>query len=96
MSYVTEQLRGFVIQRAANCCEYCGLSQDGQEATFHIDHIVPVAVGGKSVPENLALACVSCSLRKAARETAPDPLSGEEAPLYHLGRHPAGFAENPP
>ncbi len=86
MSYVTERLRGLVIRRAASCCEYCKLSQEGQEATFHIDHIVPVAAGGESIAENLALACVSCSLRKAARETAIDPLSGEEVPLYHPRR----------
>jgi hypothetical protein len=40
------------------------LSQDGQEATFHIDHITPIAAGGRTVAENLALARVSCSLRK--------------------------------
>jgi hypothetical protein len=30
-----------VIKRAANCCEYCGLAQTGQEATFNIDYVVP-------------------------------------------------------
>jgi hypothetical protein len=59
------------------------LSQEGQEATFHVDHIIPVTVGGETFPENLALACVSCSLRKSARETATDPLSGEDVRLYH-------------
>lgn len=83
MSSVPDKLRRPVIQRAANHCEYCGLSQEGQEATFHIDHIIPISAGGESVLENLALACVSCSLRKAARETAVDPLSGEEVPIYH-------------
>jgi len=86
MHSIPEQLRKVTIKRAGNCCEYCGLSQDGQEATFHIDHIIPVASGGETVPENLALACVSCSLRKAARETAIDPLSGEPAPLYNPRR----------
>jgi hypothetical protein len=32
---------------------------------------------------NLALACVSCSLRKGARRTAKDPQSGKQAPLFH-------------
>jgi len=62
MSYLPAELRRLVIQRAAGRCEYCGLSQEGQEATFHIDHVIPVAVGGQTVAENLALACVSCSL----------------------------------
>ncbi|MHC5594591.1 MAG: HNH endonuclease [Nostoc sp.] len=35
-----------VIQRAAERCEYCNLSQAGEAATFHIDHITPVVAGG--------------------------------------------------
>jgi hypothetical protein len=86
MSPISEQMRRFVIQRAGNRCEYCGLSQEGQEATFHVDHIIPISAGGESNPANLALACVSCSLRKGAREIAVDPLSKEEVPLYHPRR----------
>ena len=33
--------------------------------------------------ENLALACVSCSLRKWAKQTVTDPDSGEEVPLFN-------------
>jgi len=36
--------------------------------------------------DNLTLACVSCSLRKAARETAVDPTSGERVALFHPRR----------
>ena len=67
-------------------CEYCGLAQVGQEATFHIDHIVPRDAGGPTTLGNLALACVSCSLRKGARRTAVDPESGRVVPLYHPRR----------
>ena len=82
-SYIPTFLRRLVIRRARGRCEYCRLSQAGQEATFHIDHIIPVAAGGKTVAENLALACVSCSLRKGARQTAIDPVSGNEASLFN-------------
>ncbi|MBI4550643.1 MAG: HNH endonuclease [Candidatus Latescibacteria bacterium] len=78
--------RQLVISRAGERCEYCQLSQHGQEATFHIDHILPVSAGGKTVVENLALACVSCSLRKAARQTGIDPQTGQEVPLFHPRR----------
>jgi hypothetical protein len=83
VSDIPARLRRLVIRRAADRCEYCGLSQAGQEATFHIDHVIPVVVGGATVAANLALACVSCSLRKGARRTAPDPVSEEEVTLYH-------------
>jgi hypothetical protein len=83
MSHIPAALRRLVLQRAAGRCEYCRLSQQGQEATFHIDHIIPVAAGGQTVVENLALACVSCSLRKAARQTALDPQTGQEVILFN-------------
>ena len=57
MSYISAELRQFVIQRATEHCEYCGLSQEGQEATFHIDHVIPKTAGGETVAGNLALAC---------------------------------------
>lgn len=61
----------------------CLLSQAGQEATFHVDHVVPVKVGGVTEAENLALACVSCSLRKAARQQVVDPQTGQEVVLFN-------------
>jgi len=65
-------IRRIVVQRAGNRCEYCRLSQAGQEAVFHIDHILPESEGGMTELDNLALACVSCSLRKGARRAAVD------------------------
>lgn len=83
MSDVRAQLREIVVDRAGHRCEYCGLSQQGQEATFHIDHVVPRAAGGVTHCDNLALACVSCSLRKWAKQTAVDPQSGTEVLLFN-------------
>ena len=77
------QLQRAVLRRADGRCEYCGLSQAGQEASFHVDHICPRAKGGMTSLENLALACVSCSLRKGARRTASDPLTGKSARIFH-------------
>lgn len=76
-------LRKRVVERAKNRCEYCGLSQLGQVATFHIDHITPVIAGGETITENLALACVSCSLRKGARQTVQDPETGKAVPIFN-------------
>jgi len=83
MTAISSRMRTHVARRAGNRCEYCGLSQDGQEAAFHIDHIVPQSVGGPTSTDNLALACVSCSLRKWARQAAIDSESGEEVPLFN-------------
>jgi hypothetical protein len=83
MATIPISLRRSVIQRAENRCEYCGISQIGQVATFHIDHIIPVVAGGETRAENLALACVSCSLRKGARQNVEDTETGEIATIFN-------------
>jgi uncharacterized protein YodC (DUF2158 family) len=80
---VPASLRRRIRQRAENHCEYCQLSQLGQEATFHVDHVVPVKEGGPTVADNLALACVSCSLHKGARLKLVDPATGDEETLFN-------------
>ncbi len=86
MNSIPAHLRRLVLRRSAGRCEYCHLSQAGQEATFHIDHVTPVAAGGRTIAGNLALACVSCSLRKGARQTAVDPRTGTEISLFNPRR----------
>jgi HNH endonuclease len=83
MTSIPISLRRLVIQRSGDRCEYCGLSQAGQVATFHIDHIIPEVVGGSTAADNLALACVSCSLRKGARQLIKDPVTNEIVPIFH-------------
>lgn len=79
---IPQWMRKEVILRARRRCEYCQLSQAGQEATFHIDHVNPISEGGGTLLENLALACVSCSLRKGARRMALDHHSKLLVPLF--------------
>jgi hypothetical protein len=64
------------IQRSNDRCEYCKIAQAGQVATFHINRIVPVVANGETTAENLALACVSCSLRKGVRQEIEDAQTG--------------------
>lgn len=80
---ISAAVRQQVRLRAGDRCEYCGLSQSGQEATFHLDHVIPLDAGGQTIVGNLALACVSCSLRKAAKTMAIDPASGNEVSLFN-------------
>jgi len=86
MNSVPRRLRRLVVTRAGERCEYCRLAQIGQEATFHIDHILPVADGGETVAANLALARVSCSLRKEARRTVRDPDTRRYVTIFILAR----------
>src|SRR3954468_14247055 len=82
-SHIPPRLAREVRERAGNTCEYCGLPQISQEATFHIDHVVPRSRDGATLFENLALACVTCSLHKAARQRARDPKTGKTVILFN-------------
>ena len=79
-------LGDLVRRRAGGLCEYCWLPQSSQEATFHIDHILPLTADGPTASENLAVACVTCSLRKAARTKVRDAVTGQLVPLFHPRR----------
>ena len=71
--HIPARLRREAIRRARDRCEYCRLAQTGQAATFHIDHIVPRAAGGRTISQNLALACVTCSLRTRSPSPRSSP-----------------------
>lgn len=43
-------------------CEYCGKSFETAELTM--DHIVPLARGGKTVKNNIVAACKECNNKK--------------------------------
>jgi len=47
---------------AKGCCHYCG--QPTPAAALTMDHIVPVARGGRSVKGNVVPACKMCNTRK--------------------------------
>jgi len=83
---IPARLARLVRKRARDVCEYCRLPQSSQEAAFHIDHIQPRAAGGPTIAGNLALACVTCSLRKAARTAARDPRTRQLVALFHPRR----------
>lgn len=56
-------LRAAVFKRDGHKCVYCGASPGALEC----DHVVPLAMGGVSVMENLATACKPCNRSKGAK-----------------------------
>lgn len=46
----------------------CCICRKGIKSKYHVDHIVPLARGGKHEPSNLQLLCPSCNVRKSAKD----------------------------
>jgi len=78
--------RELVRQRAGNRCEYCLLQQWHSGSPHQIEHIVAKQHGGRDIPDNLALACDRCNLRKGPNLSGIDPVSGVLVALFHPRR----------
>lgn len=81
--YISPALRQEVHERAGNCCEYCYAQLGFSPDPFNAEHILPVSKGGKTVSDNLSLACFGCNNAKGTATTAVDPLTGQMVALYH-------------
>lgn len=46
----------------------CACCKVGLSAGYHLDHIEPLARGGKHEPKNVQLLCPPCNLRKSAKD----------------------------
>ncbi len=80
---VTAGQRRIVTERADGCCEYCRSQSLFATEPFSVEHIIPRFLGGRTSPENLALACQGCNAHKHVRIRGYDSVSGKEVPLYH-------------
>lgn len=63
-SKMTNSLRYDILKRDGYKCQICGsTAQDGVK--LHIDHIIPVSKGGRTVKSNLRTLCDRCNLGKS-------------------------------
>jgi hypothetical protein len=77
-----EAFRPIVVARAGGACEYCRLRQDARGVTFHVEHVRPRSLDGRTELSNLALSCPGCNLAKSSRLTGADR-AGREQPIYN-------------
>lgn len=84
---ISLSLRFSVFERDRRTCQYCGRS--GPAVVLHIDHVMPVALGGDNRIDNLLTACSDCNVGKGARDPglamAARPLTPEEQRSVFLG-----------
>lgn len=59
---VTKRLRYEILSRDGFACRYCGAT----DVPLHVDHVLPLALGGTHDSSNLATACVDCNSGKSS------------------------------
>jgi HNH endonuclease len=83
---VPRALREHVARMAGYRCGYCRTPESIAGFRLSIEHIVPEAKGGKTVEENLWLACHACNEFKGARLHVRDPVTGQRVRLWNPRR----------
>ena len=80
--------RANLLARDRGRCQYCGHKFPSDELTY--DHVIPRSQGGKTVWENIVMACIQCNVTKANRTPAQAemkllsvPRRPNWVPLYH-------------
>lgn len=81
--YIPKALREQVAAQAKYRCGYCLTQENVVGTLMEFEHLIPLALGGETVLENLWLACSQCNDTKNDRITALDPLTGETVNLYN-------------
>jgi hypothetical protein len=60
--------RGTVANTGASQRWKCACCKTDISRHYHVDHITPLARGGRHEPKNIQLLCVTCNVRKAAKD----------------------------
>jgi 5-methylcytosine-specific restriction endonuclease McrA len=60
-----------IVKKYQGKCAYCGM-----EKKLTIDHVIPVAKGGKTIKENVVPACLSCNSKKRDKLIQPSLMFG--------------------
>lgn len=84
---ISAALRRQVRERASGRCEYCLLTEVQAFFPHEPDHIISHKHGGKTVAENLALACFDCNRFKGSDIASLDPVSGMLTAVFNPRVH---------
>jgi HNH endonuclease len=80
---VNRELVRQVAERAGHRCEYCQLPEWALLLPFQIDHIIAEKHGGRTVEDNLALACPHCNRFKGPNIAGIEPETDEVVRLFN-------------
>ncbi len=80
---ISAEIRQEVIFRANGFCEYCRSNSRFADSPSDVEHILPQSKGGKSEPDNLALACHGCNLFKSNKTDLFDVTTDKIVRLFN-------------
>ncbi len=82
---VSKRVRFEVLRRDNHTCQYCGAK--APDVVLHVDHVMPVSLGGDDKPNNLVVACRDCNAGKTSIVPGSPLVEavGEKAAAYALG-----------
>jgi 5-methylcytosine-specific restriction endonuclease McrA len=83
ITYIPAELRRQVRADAGRHCGYCLSAEMITGIPLEIEHTIPESLGGKTVRENLWLACHSCNKFKGNRIQFVDPLTKKMVPFFN-------------
>jgi hypothetical protein len=81
--YIAAELRRLISDRAGGYCEYCKFPVKFALESMEVDHTFPFSLGGKTIAENLALACHGCNQHKQNRIEGMDLVSSATVVIYN-------------
>lgn len=64
---ISRRLRFEILKRDRYACRYCGAK--APDVVLHVDHVIPITLGGGDEPSNLVTSCADCNAGKGP--TAP-------------------------
>ena len=83
ITHIPTLLRREIIERAADCCEYCLLPAAVGFFPHEIDHVIAEKHGGQTEPDNLADACWRCNRHKGTDLGSFDPETNAFSRLFN-------------
>lgn len=88
---ISARTRFEIFKRDGFVCQYCGATPPA--TILHVDHIDPVANGGKNNIDNLVTSCVTCNLGKSAvlLTSIPQSLSAKAAEVAEREKQLRGY-----
>ncbi|HAI68539.1 MAG TPA: HNH endonuclease [Gammaproteobacteria bacterium] len=82
-TYLSTKLRQQIEQDAGHRCGYCLSDETLTGIPLSVEHILPEALGGETIHDNLCLACRPCNEYKGIQIQGIDTETGQKVSLFH-------------